>query len=52
MVGFCCEDEDGGCECPEEAEDQLFLDVGVDEEESGEVHADSPWRDFVLDGHV
>ena len=42
MVGFCCEDDDGGRECPEETKDKLFFDVGINQKECEQMHAHGP----------
>ena len=51
MVGLSCEDDEGGGECPEETEDKLFLNIGVDEAEREEVHAHGPGGQSIFNRH-
>jgi len=51
VVGLCCEDDEGWGECPEEAEDKLFFDVGVDEAECEKVHAHGPRGQSIFNRH-
>ena len=51
MVGLGSEDDEGGGECPEEAEDKLLFDVCVDETESEKVHTHGPRGQSIFNRH-